>query len=363
MRAQAGTAAVLADPDAYLESARAAMRIAARAGEPLFPPKAEPTVTSFFESLYLHRCLSDAAEGSIGYYRIVLRRWQAITGDPPLARITNDTLVLFRDFLVKARGRRPTNVWRRGPSRTTSAPFRRCFSRPGPQAIETVMPFDIISAVPWIRPPKVTMPAPKIIDPGRLRIVYQATASMDVPWADGIKPPAWWQTLLVVAYVTQLRRRTLFQLRMADIDWHNSRLAIPGERFKNGRGMLIHLPPFALAHLQRIRSDRELVFPWHNGYRQFFCWMHKLQDLAGIPRAEHFGLHAIRRTAATCLWAESPQAAQWALGHSSLGTTAQHYVNATGLVARAIDNLPNPFGLNDGPSEPANADVAGGPAK
>jgi integrase len=69
-----------------------------------------------------------------------------------------------------------------------------------------------------------------------------------------------------------------------------------------------------------------------------------LQDSAGIPRKEHFGLHVIRKTAATVLAGFSPQAAQLALGHRSLTTTVNHYINPTSIVAAALDAMPQPFG-------------------
>lgn len=65
-------------------------------------------------------------------------------------------------------------------------------------------------------------------------------------------------------------------------------------------------------------------------------------DLAGIPKAQHFGLHDIRKTVGTNLWASSPQAAQFVLGHSNVAVTAKHYVDQTSIVAAAVDRLKQP---------------------
>ena len=84
-------------------------------------------------------------------------------------------------------------------------------------------------------------------------------------------------------------------------------------------GVLIHLNKTALEHLRKIRTDRELVFPLPVTLFAFHKWFHKLQNLAGIPRDEHFGLHGIRRTTATALWEIAPHAAQLALGVRRVG--------------------------------------------
>ena len=84
------------------------------------------------------------------------------------------------------------------------------------------------------------------------------------------------------------------------------------------------------------------MFPWPFPRKNFYVCFHKLQKSAGIPREEHFGLHAIRKTLGTALWESSPQAAQFALGHSSDRVTQDYYVAGGGLVARALDALPQP---------------------
>ena len=53
-------------------------------------------------------------------------------------------------------------------------------------------------------------------------------------------------------------------------------------------------------------------------------------------------MHAIRKTVATMLYEVSPGAAQFALGHTTDDVTRKHYVDGGGLVARALDQLPQP---------------------
>jgi hypothetical protein len=83
------------------------------------------------------------------------------------------------------------------------------------------------------------------------------------------------------------------------------------------------------------------VFPWPFDRTWFGTTFHRLQDKAGIKRAEHFGLHNLRKTHATLLWEGSPAAAQLSLGHrSGSSVTAAHYIEKDGIVSRAIAALP-----------------------
>ncbi len=130
---------------------------------------------------------------------------------------------------------------------------------------------------------------------------------------------------------------------MTDIDWQGKQLVIPAKRMKAGRDHIVPLNETAMKHLRKTRTDREYILPLTVGdLHTFHKWFHKLQDLAGIPRPEHFGLHAIRRTMATHLWENNPEAATLALGHVAAAITRRHYVKGADIVARALDALPQP---------------------
>ncbi len=199
-----------------------------------------------------------------------------------------------------------------------------------------------LAATPAELASKVPQPISVIVSAEHLDACYRAADRLGHPVVNDIDPADWWRALLVVTYNTGLRRGTLFALQMADIDWQGKQLVIPPEHMKSGQAHIMHLNKVALDHLQKIRTDRELVFPWPENYRRFYLWFHKLQDLANIPRPEHFGLHGIRRTTATALWEIAPQAAQLALGHAGSEVTRKHYVQSSGIVARALDALPQP---------------------
>ena len=117
-------------------------------------------------------------------------------------------------------------------------------------------------------------------------------------------------------------------------------IVIPGDRMKSGRPHAAPMHDEVFDHLMAIRTDRELVFPYPSGSRYFHQVLHKIQAEAGIPRDEHFGLHALRRTLATMLYEINPGAAMLALGHTALAVTQTHYVRPDAIVSRAIADLP-----------------------
>jgi integrase len=340
VRSQIGTAAILDDVDGHLERAEAAERLATIIPEPI-----KPTLCTFFESYVLPTCFHDDKPRTIYSYRGALKLWRLITGDPPIEEITSQTLGLFRDALSKRRGKKS---YMKAATNTVAARLRfiqSILDKAGPPARRNRDASGLIACPPWIRPPRLEIKLPRTVSPEVLKVVYDATAGMDWPHVPGVKAPAWWKSLLEVVYNTQLRRRTLFEMRMDEVDWQKNCLRLSGQRFKSGRPMIVHLNGAAMEALRRIRTARELVFPTNANPKTFYCWFHRLQNSAGIPETQHFGLHVIRKTAATVLAETSPRTAQLALGHGSLTTTMNHYIDPSAIIGAALDSMPQPFGL------------------
>ena len=339
---QAGTEAVTADPSAFVAMARGCERWSRERGEVLFPVSKEQTLSSFFEKYYRPHCLSDASKGAIELYRLTLRLWTYFTGDPPLKEITIDTLATFRDCQSRMRGRNAAD--RRSPNtvRTSLRTIQTLLDKAGPPGRRNRDAADVISRVPYAKPPREVWREPRIVSPEHIEAVYLAAVCMELPRIPGFKPAAWWRALLVTTYNLGLRGGTLFTLRMTDIKWEKRVVVVRPEGIKTGRGLTLPLNAAVFDHLQAIRTDRELLFPWPHNNRWFHRKFHHLQTEAGIPPAEHFGLHMLRKTAATILWEHSPAAAQLMLGHAGSRVTQQHYVNRVGILARAIEAMPQP---------------------
>ena len=360
IRVMAGTAAVLDDVDAYLVRVKRAEEFSKARGTPLFPHDGQKTLCDFFEGYYLPNQLKavDAKPCTIEGYRTALRRWAAATGDPPLEKITVETLTLFRQFLERCPGNKgrfkaSTHTIRKGLRHVLTV-----LNKAGPAGPRCRDAAGILPSTPWIRSPKAEDSEPRTVSLEILSAVYDAAACMDAPWVEGIKPPAWWKALIVLAFNTSLRRRTLFEMRLDEISWNEHKILLGGERFKNRRRMTVHLNPIALEHLQTIRAPRrELVFPFPFAQGHFNTLFHRLQMIAGIPKKEWFGLHVIRKTAASILWDFAPQTAQLALGHSTAEVTRRYYVAGMEKVARAFDAMPQPAAfVKATAAEPAAAD-------
>ena len=148
--------------------------------------------------------------------------------------------------------------------------------------------------------------------------------------------------LIVLAYNTGLRRRALLGMRMDEIDWQGHRLVLPPKRLKSRRPQIVHLTDTALEHLHDPHGPRTGL-ALAEQHQLVSSEVPPPAGAAGIPEKDHFGLHMIRKTVGTLLWENSPQAAQYALGHTSIATTKAHYIDGGGLVARALDGLPQPW--------------------
>jgi len=260
-----------------------------------------------------------------------------------LKDITVQTLAKFRDVLLASRGLKPHRRASPNTVRSKMVLIQGVLDRAGPAGPNRRDAAGIIQTVPWVKPPRARVTQPKIVPPQHIEATYKAFVLADRPRLPGIKPPAWWRALFVTAYFTGLRRGTLFSLRLDHIDWNARSLDIPAENMKSNRPHAIPLVETVLDHLRVIRTDRELVFPWPQHLRTFHLYFHVLQNWAGIPKEEYFGLHALRRTLATNLTeVGSVDVARFMLGHVAADVTERHYINPDGIVANAIRKVPVP---------------------
>jgi integrase/predicted transcriptional regulator len=347
VRQQVNTDRILGDPEKYLALAATADRWSNLRGEQLFPVE-PPTLCTFYENYYLPTCLGDASRNTLAWYRIILKRWRLITGDPPLTKITPVELARFRDALSRCRG--ADKVSRASPStvRHYLKNVQTILDKAGPPGHRNRDAADIIPRSPWVRPPHELIPPRKTVAETDLNACYLAAVAMEIPAGLGFKAPKWWRALLVTSYNTGLRTSTMLSLRMEWLDWQRCLLVIPPATMKSRRVHVLHLNATTMEHLRAIRTRRELIFPWPFNRRAFYPYIRRLMKAAALPPERWFGLQALRRTLATRLWSDSPQAAQFALGHAGADVTMRHYVAADGIVAAALDRLPQPEAFTGG---------------
>ena len=346
VRAQVGTDAILGDVDLYLHHANLAEKWCNVSQEPLFPVTKEQTLCTFFEEYYKPTCLSGAAPSTLNLYSMTLKRWRLLTGDPPLKDIDVPLLARFRDALAKCRGMKK---WKRMSPSSIAGKMRQIqtiLDKAGPPGYRNRDAAGVIETSPWCRAPKQEARPVRIVTPEEIDKVYNVACLMEQPKLEHLKPAQWWRALLVVTWNTGLRRGTLFKLTWDMVDWENRVFRIPGDSMKSKRWQVQPFNETAERHLRGIRRsylpETSLIFPWSQDSRQFHIALHKLLDLAGIPEEEHFGLHDIRKTLATTLWTDNPNAASLALGHTNSSVTARHYVEQMGIVAKAVNELKQP---------------------
>ena len=346
VRTQAGTDAVLANPDAYLAMADNADRWCNEHGKDLFPSKdSQVRLSDFYRDWYLPECMApDVSDGYKDQFERALRRWRFATGDPPVVNIDNQLLRRYRDFLTACRGQEPGSKASPTTVRNGLIYIGRLLRKAGPPGLGNQDAADLVPKVPWVKLPRETPKVPTIVSVDQINAVYRQAAMMAIPSDPGIDPAAWWRALLVFAWNTGLRRRSIFALQWEWLDEPGQRFVLPPSAMKSARGAVVYCSAVVLDHLDAIRpaDNSGPVFPWPYHLTHFGTAFHRLQYDAGIPRQNHFGLHAIRRTLATRLYEVNPGAAQLALGHTNDAVTREHYVRGPEIIARALDAMAQP---------------------
>ena len=310
IRAMAGTSAVLSDPTAFQARTAFVDDWARQKGTDIFPASdGEMTLCRFFEEWYLPQKLFDAKESAKQCYRTALNAWRSLIGDPPVKQITPLMLALFRDARLKTRSVITGKTLSPNGVRTNLRLIQILLDKMGAPGRGNRDAQGILDRVPWAQPPREEIKIPRTITLQQLSACYRAAASMREPRVPGIDPSAWWRAMLIIAWNTGLRRGTLFAMRWSDVDWAGHRLVLPAAQMKSRRPMIVHLNSVAIEALHSIKTNRELIFPWTpmtSWKRRFSQMFHVLQDKAGIPSSEHFGLHIIRKTLATTLYETNP---------------------------------------------------------
>jgi len=343
VREVAGSDGVLQDVQTFLALARAATTWCEVKGEPLFPKRDAMTLPEFFEEYYLRNCLADATKGTIYFYRLILRRWVYVTGDPALRDIDGRLLTLFRDALIEAQGEKPGSKMSLVTVRGYLRRIQTLLDKAGPPGTRNRDAAGILEKVPWIRPPRAIPPEPKIVPLEHLETVYRACDRMVSPMIEGVATVDWWRAILAVAYNTGLRRKNIFALEWSQVDIGRRLLTIPAAGMKAKRLLIVPLNATAIEHLERIRAPgRKKVFAIDYCQSWFNVAMRRLQYDAGLHCKHHFGLHDLRRTFATELYRRHPEAARLLLGHAVLDTTLRHYIEGERILTGCVDELPQP---------------------
>jgi integrase len=298
-------------------------------------PAARITLRQAFER---HYDKTDLCKGRIGTYRRYLKLWERFTGDPVIGAVDNEIVATFRAAAIEAgySGHTVNGCWRC---------FRAIFRRVGPPVTGNPFGLGIIDRIPAMKAVKVQWKPPRRLSLETLARFYVACRHAQYPMRIGVPAPEWWRALIVVAYTTGLRRGDLFALTFDQIDFEAGELHVTAH--KTGKYDVFPLHPAAVEHLQRIRTDRKLVFAgvYRVGSRMSDL-MRAIQDAGNVP---HFSLKHIRATAGDEIDRVARGLMPVFLQHAPRTVTGMSYANATDELREAIGKMRIPLPFRHGP--------------
>jgi len=308
------------------------------------------TLCEFFEAYVAKSWLKERHDSAktMGLYRDALKHWKHFTGDPPLKQIDDFHTAEFIGGLFTLPGRGAEFMAPATVDKHRRA-IQTCLRLAGPRNEKAKKGQRLLSEVPFLEP--VHLDDPDVDDDFTLAEIEKILAVchlMRLPKLPGVKPVNWWQSLIILAFNTGERRGALLGVTYADLTFDERRGALlcfprtirKGQRKRNK----VPLNAAALQAIEKIRTPRELIFPWKNwpkNTKWFETNWKRLLAMAGIPEERQFGIHSIRKTTGTAVFNLNPAAAQLLLGHSDMATTQKFYVNQ-GVVRAAVDELQQP---------------------
>jgi integrase len=265
-------------------------------------------------------------------YESALTRWERRTTNPTLPAIDNVAVAAFRKAMIDA-GLAPATA--NGTWRHLRAVLRRC----GPPAERNPWGLSLIPRVPAMKVLKEIRKFPRIFRHDELNRLYEACETRTYP-EDVVPAADWWRALLTLSLNAGPRPGDLFRLTPESIDWERGTLT-----FLQSKVRAWHFVPLTDAtrlHLERIRSDREFLFPAGQAFRRsknFYRNWRALQETAGVDPAPFF---TFRKTCATCWDRIERGLGAYILGHSLRGTAATYYLNVTDDLFAAAKQLRQP---------------------
>lgn len=305
-------------------------------------PDAKLTLKQAFEK-YKRPDLADASRLTLINYRNSIRRWEELSGNPPIGKIDNTLLAQLREQQIEA-GVSPSTINTRW--RCWKAILRRC----GPP--ETGNPFGagVLERVPAMRPVRQTHKLPRRLSMEDIAKVYIACRHAGWP-RSGVHPGDWWRALIVLALTTGLRKGDLWGLTWSAFDLDAGTVDFTAQ--KTGKSDRFPLHPCAVAHLRRLDQHapdakvfRGLYCSGDNRTGSFYKRWHLIQEIAKVER---FGLHDLRRTGASEVERVRPGIAPTFLQHAPRNVSDASYLNRFEELKEAIEAMRLPPGFQSGP--------------
>lgn len=307
------------------------------------------TLRGFYSLYYRRERLIDPRPRTLSDIDSALRLWERESGDPPLSEITSEVLADYLHRLAEL-DYAPATINKH--RRWLLAILRYA----GPKADRHWDARGILPQVPWTRAWPSPTHLPRSMSEESLARLLSACSAARQPRNDGIEAAQWWRLLLWLVAETGLRINAARLIRQADIDWQGGWLLARSGSAKTRREQLFKLQSDLLTALGRLRRDGQWLFAWPGidpeseaARRRFYGKWNRIQQAAGIPRSQwrDAGWQALRRMRGSLVARYfGPQAAQIAMGHTTIATTLRHYLDHQLLEAIA-DGVPRTKGFAD----------------
>ena len=146
----------------------------------------------------------------------------------------------------------------------------------------------------------------------------------------------WWKVFLYVSYYLGLRRGEALSLMWKEVGFQTLEVRIKAPTSKSRKERVVPIAPEIgeiLAEWKRQSEQsqpNDYVLDWpFNTYRPLYKDWHRIQEAAGIPEGQHYVPKDCRSTCASDLIANAVPTVvvKDFLGHSSVATTENYYIN------------------------------------
>lgn len=291
------------------------------------------TLRQAYETYYLPGLQVDGTRATLKIYHHHLNLWEReMPGNPSIREIDDRMLAEFKTKVL-GRGLAPSTF------NTTWRSIRAILRRMGPQIHMNPQGQGFLSRIPYVRLAREDRDFPRLASHEELNALYLACEKAEWPICH-FSPAEWWRCWLVIGYNLLPRRSDMQKLKMSDFSLADRQLKFSAQ--KTRKWHRLHLNDVVLAHVNKIWSNRAVMFERATNYRKLYGTWHELQEIAGVK--DHFGFHTLRKTGSSWYRRTSPGIEGVILGHALSGVTDEYYINpiATGQLADAMNKLPQP---------------------
>ena len=302
------------------------------------------TLTQVYERYLLPVCRRSAADpraqGTIDKDHHALGWWTRLTGDPPLAQVSQETCNAFCEDLAAAEAR---------GGKTLAANTRRAIAIHlqwmldlcGPRVRRRQRALGLWQEAPWIETPPAQ--EARVKDIWRLDELGLLLAATCVA-----KRPEWWQSLILFLYNTGLRIGSAILASWENVDRDDPGwLFLPASTMKGGkRSHEIPLNSVARDSIEVLRRDgvpRLFGRRWPSSKSGMERTLGRIKRASGLPphRCEGFAFHALRGACYTEGKKINSAGADLLLGHRGVSIGIDCYAGRE-LMLEVVTRLPQP---------------------